>query len=44
MVQNFIHDKWGTIIELSNPDEFFNWPAEYWRTMIYERKLIVSNV
>jgi alpha-ketoglutarate-dependent taurine dioxygenase len=36
-----IHDSWGTIISLESPDEFFTIDADFWRNLIYERKLII---
>jgi alpha-ketoglutarate-dependent taurine dioxygenase len=36
-----IHEDWGSIITLDSPEEFFNYDADYWRTMSYDRKLIV---
>jgi alpha-ketoglutarate-dependent taurine dioxygenase len=35
-----IRDDWGIIIELDSPQEFFNYSADYWRNLIYEKKLI----
>jgi len=35
-----IHDDWGSIIYLDSPQEFFNYSADYWRNLMYERKLI----
>lgn len=36
-----IHDSWGSIVELDNPLDFFKVDTDYWRDLIYERKLIV---
>ena len=35
-----IKDTWGSIIQLDSPEEFFTQPPDYWRNLIYERKLI----
>ena len=35
-----IKDKWGTIVTLDTPEEFFTYSPDYWRNMSYERKLI----
>jgi len=35
-----IHSDWGSIIELNSPEEFFNQDSNFWRNMIYNRKLI----
>ena len=35
-----IHDSWGSIIHLDTPQEFFTYSADYWRNLMYERKLI----
>ena len=35
-----IHADWGSIIYLDSPQEFFNHSADYWRSLMYERKLI----
>lgn len=36
-----IHDTWGTTVEFDNPLEFFQQDLDYWRHLIYQRKLIV---
>jgi alpha-ketoglutarate-dependent taurine dioxygenase len=36
-----IHDDWGSIITLDSPQEFFTHSHDYWRNLMYERKLIV---
>jgi alpha-ketoglutarate-dependent taurine dioxygenase len=36
-----IHDSWGTIVKFDNPLEFFQQDLDYWRHLIYQRKLIV---
>lgn len=36
-----IHDSWGTIIEFNDPMEFFIHTQSYWRSLIYDRKLII---
>jgi alpha-ketoglutarate-dependent taurine dioxygenase len=36
-----IHDSWGTTVEFENPLEFFQQDLEYWRNLIYSRKLLV---
>ena len=36
-----MHDAWGSIVELNNPMDFFNQPNNYWRSMLYERKLLI---
>lgn len=35
-----IHDDWGSIINLDSPQEFFEYTPDYWRNLMYERKLI----
>jgi len=35
-----IHDNWGSKIYLDSPQEFFEYSADYWRNLMYERKLI----
>jgi len=36
-----IHKSWGTIVEFDNPLDFFNESTDYWRQLIYQRKLLV---
>jgi alpha-ketoglutarate-dependent taurine dioxygenase len=36
-----IHDKWGSIIEFNNSYDFFNQPPNFWRDLIYQRKLLI---
>jgi alpha-ketoglutarate-dependent taurine dioxygenase len=36
-----IHDSWGSKIYLDSPQEFFNYSFDYWRNLIYERKIII---
>jgi alpha-ketoglutarate-dependent taurine dioxygenase len=36
-----INDTWGTIVEFSDPYEFFSQPKGYWRNIAYERKLVI---
>jgi len=36
-----IHDTWGSIIEFADPLEFFSYPKNYWRRLIYNRKLLI---
>lgn len=40
MEQQQIHDTWGSVIR-TTPDEFFAQPIDYWRNLLYDRKLIV---
>jgi len=40
MKVNHIHPSWCSIIELDSIEEFFNQPDNFWRDMIYDRKLI----
>jgi len=35
-----IHSSWGSIIQLESPAEFFLYDADYWRNLIYKRKVI----
>jgi alpha-ketoglutarate-dependent taurine dioxygenase len=35
-----IYETWGSKIYLDSPQEFFNYTADYWRTLMYERKLV----
>lgn len=35
-----IKEDWGTIVWLDTPEEFFTYDPDYWRNMIYDRKLI----
>ena len=35
-----IHQSWGSIVHLDTPQEFFNYSADYWRNLMYDRKLI----
>jgi alpha-ketoglutarate-dependent taurine dioxygenase len=41
MILKNIHDQWGTVIEFDSPFEVFNHDKNHWRSMLYERKLIV---
>lgn len=36
-----IHNTWGSIIELETPLDFFAQPKDYWRDLIYSRKLLI---
>jgi alpha-ketoglutarate-dependent taurine dioxygenase len=36
-----IHNTWGTTVEFDNPAEFFQQDLDYWRNLIYSRKLLV---
>lgn len=36
-----IHEVWGSVVELSDPTEFFHQDKNYWRDLIYRRKLII---
>lgn len=36
-----IHDAWGSTVTLDSPQEFFNYSPDYWRNMMYDRKLVV---
>lgn len=36
-----IHQAWGTIVEFDDPLEFFTYNYAQWRSMIYDRKLII---
>lgn len=36
-----IHDSWGSIIEFTDPSEFFTIDKEFWRKFAYDRKLII---
>lgn len=40
MIERPIHDKWGSIIEIT-PEEFFQQDINYWRDMIYKRKILI---
>ena len=35
-----IHGEWGSIVQLESPAEFFIYGADYWRDLIYQRKVI----
>ena len=35
-----IYDEWGSIVQLESPDEFFIYAADYWRDLIYQRKVL----
>lgn len=35
-----IHNDWGSIVYLDSPQEFFTYTPDYWRSMMYERKLV----
>jgi len=35
-----IHSSWASKIYLDTPQEFFNHSADYWRNLIYERKIL----
>jgi alpha-ketoglutarate-dependent taurine dioxygenase len=35
-----IHDKWGSIVQLESPEEFFLYNTDYWRDLIYKRGVI----
>lgn len=36
-----INDSWGSVVEFKDPQDFFLENSDYWRNLIYERKLIV---
>lgn len=36
-----IHNNWGSIIEFDNPLKFFDEDIGFWRTLLYEKKLLV---
>jgi alpha-ketoglutarate-dependent taurine dioxygenase len=36
-----IHESWGSIITFSDPLDFFDISPDYWRKMIYDRKLLI---
>ena len=36
-----IHEKWGSVIELDNPLDFFKFHKNYWRDLLYKRKLLI---
>ena len=36
-----IHESWGSKIEFENPKDFFNKDFSFWRSLIYDRKLLV---
>jgi alpha-ketoglutarate-dependent taurine dioxygenase len=36
-----IYDTWGSIIYLDSPEEFFTVNKDYWRNLIYNRKLLI---
>jgi alpha-ketoglutarate-dependent taurine dioxygenase len=36
-----IHDKWGSIIEFNNSYDFFDQPLNFWRNLLYQRKLLI---
>lgn len=35
-----IHSSWGSVIQLESPAEFFLYSTDYWRDLIYKRKVI----
>ena len=35
-----IHDSWGSKIYLESPQEFFNYTPDYWRKLMYKRKIL----
>lgn len=39
-----IHDDWGVIINLDSPQEFFEQPIDYWRSLLYDKKIIFFKV
>lgn len=41
MIITNIHDNWGSIVTLDRPLDFFEQDNNFWRKMLYERKLIV---
>lgn len=41
MIQSNIHSSWGTVIEFDNPMNFFDQPENFWRDLIYSRKLLI---
>ena len=36
-----IHDTWGTTVEFDSANDFFKQDPTYWRTLMYQRKLLV---
>ena len=36
-----IHAAWGSIFEFNNPMDFFTHNSEYWKSMIYDRQVLV---
>ena len=36
-----IKDSWGCTIEFDNPMDFFQYDKNYWRNMLYEKKIII---
>lgn len=40
MIVHEIQKKWGAVIEIS-PEDFFEKPLDFWRDMIYQRKLLI---
>lgn len=41
MIINNIHDTWGSVVTFDRPLDFFNQDINFWRDMLYKRKLIV---
>lgn len=41
MILTDIHKNWGTIVTFDNPQDFFNQPDNFWKKLIYQRKLII---
>ena len=41
MIIDNIHDLWGSTIEFNNPLDFFQQPYDFWRELLYKRKLLI---
>ena len=41
MILTDIHKNWATRVEFEDPMEFFQQPANFWRDLIYKRKLLI---
>jgi alpha-ketoglutarate-dependent taurine dioxygenase len=41
MNQNNIHESWGSTIVFDSPNDFFKQDKNYWRDLLYRRKLLI---
>lgn len=41
MILTDLHENWATKIEFDNPKDFFKQPENFWRDLIYKRKLLI---